>query len=45
MKWLTPDSQLVIIEGANHRFLDHLPVVERLAVDWLLQHVPLGGRG
>ncbi|UFJ41662.1 alpha/beta hydrolase [Brevibacillus humidisoli] len=41
MKWLTADSQLVIVEGADHSFMDHLHVVERLAVEWFSQYFPV----
>lgn len=41
MKWLPEDSKLRIIDGANHSFMDHLSTVERLAVDWFLEHLSL----
>ncbi|WP_176560332.1 alpha/beta hydrolase family protein [Brevibacillus dissolubilis] len=42
IKWLSADSRLEIIDGAQHSFMEHLPIVERLATDWLEKHVPLG---
>ncbi|SEN14435.1 alpha/beta hydrolase [Lihuaxuella thermophila] len=41
MHWLPKESRLEIIDGAGHGFWDHLPVVEKLAADWFLKHVPL----
>lgn len=38
MQWLSEDSKLEIIDGATHSFMDHLSIVEKLAIDWFLRH-------
>jgi pimeloyl-ACP methyl ester carboxylesterase len=41
IRWLSKDSRLEVIHGATHSFMDHLPVLEKLATDWFLKHFPL----
>jgi pimeloyl-ACP methyl ester carboxylesterase len=41
MIWLSDDSELKIIEGADHSFMNHLDIVESFAVDWFLEHFPI----
>lgn len=41
MKWLPPASRLEIIDGAEHHFLGHLPIVETHASDWYRRYFPL----
>jgi len=41
MRWLPKGSQLEIIDGATHSFMDHLDPVEQLATHWFLKHFPL----
>ncbi|WP_282032788.1 alpha/beta hydrolase [Metabacillus indicus] len=39
MKWLPQGSKLEVIDGASHSFMEHLNEVEKLAVEWLCQHL------
>lgn len=39
MKYLSSDSQLVIIDGAKHNFLDHFDQVVELAEKWFVEHM------
>lgn len=41
MRWLSRTSKLAIVEGAEHSFMRHLPIVEQLACDWYREHFPL----
>jgi hypothetical protein len=41
MEYLPEGSQLEIIEGANHTFLDHWQTVVSLATTWYLRHIPI----
>ena len=36
---LSTDSQLKVINGANHSFLDHFDIVVKLAVDWFRKYL------
>ena len=38
MNFLSKDSKLEIIEGANHSFLEQYDVVIQLANNWFLKH-------
>ena len=40
MAYLSPDSRLRVIDGANHSFMDHQDEVIRLSVDWYRDHCP-----
>lgn len=39
MKYLTRDSRLVMIDGANHSFLEHFPQVIELANSWFVEQL------
>lgn len=39
MKLLKKDSRLEIIEGANHKFNDHLNIVSDLAIKWFAEYL------
>lgn len=39
-QWLTKDTQVRVIEGADHSFMDRLSEVEQAAVSWYLNHCP-----
>ncbi|WP_257959116.1 alpha/beta hydrolase [Bacillus sp. V3-13] len=38
MKWLPAESQLTVIEGAGHSFMNHLSIIEQLSIDWLRKY-------
>lgn len=38
MKYLSTDSKLEVIDGANHRFYEHMDVLCQLATDWFIKH-------
>ncbi|PLR81290.1 hypothetical protein CVD25_02440 [Bacillus canaveralius] len=38
VKWLPTESQLTVIQGADHSFMDHLSIIERLSIDWLRKY-------
>lgn len=41
MVFLSPDSRLRVIDGANHSFMDHQDEVIRLTIQWYTDHRPL----
>ena len=40
MVYLSPDSRLRVIDGANHSFMDHQDEVIRLSIQWYTDHRP-----
>jgi hypothetical protein len=43
MRFLTRESQLEVIEGATHKFNDHLNEIVNLAINWYNNSFSLNG--
>ncbi|MBM7645585.1 alpha-beta hydrolase superfamily lysophospholipase [Scopulibacillus daqui] len=39
MKYLPKGSELEVIDGADHRFLEHLDTLKELAKNWYIKHI------